>query len=56
MLNDPKKNDKEYLKKRVEYLSELSDKVRDEMAKKARETKEEFESGVEEEMKNKYYG
>lgn len=55
VLDDPKKNDKEYLKTRVEDLGGLSDKVLDEMAKKARETKEEFESGVEEKMKSKYY-
>ena len=55
VLDEPKKNDKEYLKTRVEDLGSLSDKVLDEMAKKAKETKEEFESGVEEKMKSKYY-
>ena len=55
VLDDPKKNDKEYLEKRVKDLGGLSEKVLGELAEKARETKEEFESGVEEGMKKKFF-
>ena len=55
VLDDPKKNGKDYLEKRVKNLGGLADKVLGELAEKARETKEEFEGGVEEEMKRKYY-
>jgi poly(A) polymerase/tRNA nucleotidyltransferase (CCA-adding enzyme) len=55
VLDDPKKNDKKHLEGRARELGDFSDKVLDEMAKKARETKEEFESGVEEEMKGRYH-
>ncbi len=55
VLDDPKKNDRGYLEKRVMDLGGLSEKVLDELAEKAQETKEEFESGVEEGMKKKYY-
>jgi poly(A) polymerase/tRNA nucleotidyltransferase (CCA-adding enzyme) len=55
VLDDPKKNNKEYLEKRVLDLGGLSEKVLGELAEKARETKEEFESGVEEGMKKKYF-
>lgn len=46
VLNDPKKNDKEYLKKRVEYLGELSDKVLDEMAKKPGKPRKNLSPGL----------
>ena len=55
MLDDPKKNDREYLEKRVKDLGGLSDKVLVELSEKAKETKEEFESDIEENMKKKYY-
>jgi len=55
VLDDPKKNERVYLEKRVKDLGGLSDKVLEELAEKAKEAKEEFESGVEEEMKKKYY-
>ena len=55
VLDDPKKNDREYLEKRVLDLGGLSEKVLDELAEKARETKDEFESDAEEEIKKKYF-
>ncbi len=55
VLDDPKKNEREYLEKRIKELSNLSDKERAKLAEKARDTKEEFESGLEEGMKKKYY-
>ncbi len=55
VLDDPKKNVKDKLISRVEYLGMLSDKELKTLSEKARETKEEFEGGVEDEMKKKYY-
>ncbi len=55
VLDDPKKNDLDYLESRTKYLSFLSDKDLKSMSEKAREVKDEFESGAEDEMKKKYY-
>jgi phosphoenolpyruvate-protein kinase (PTS system EI component) len=55
VLDDPKKNKKEYLENRVKDLGKLPEKVLNELAGKAKETKDEFESDIEEEMKNKYF-
>jgi len=55
ILDDPNKNSKDYLEKRIEELGKLSDKELKEIAEKAADKKEEFESGLEEEMKKKYY-
>lgn len=55
VLDDPKRNEKEYLEKRIKELNKLSEKELIALAEKARETKEEIEAGVEEEMKKKYY-
>jgi len=55
VLDDPQKNNREYLEFRVRELNLLNEKDLSDQAKKARERKEEFESGVETEMKNKYY-
>ncbi|MGC9610860.1 MAG: HD domain-containing protein [Minisyncoccia bacterium] len=55
VLDDPKKNEKEYLENRVKDLGGLSEKVLIELAEKAKDKKDEFESGVEEGMKKKYF-
>ncbi len=55
VLDDPSKNDSEYLEKRVRELGELSDAELTSIFEKAREKKEEFQEGVEGEMKKKYY-
>jgi len=55
VLDDPKKNSKEYLVMRIDELGKLSDKELEKIAKQAREKKEEFESGIEGEIKKKYY-
>lgn len=55
VLDDPKKNDEKYLKERIKYLGLLSDGELKEKAESAQNVKEEFESGIEEEMKKKYY-
>jgi poly(A) polymerase/tRNA nucleotidyltransferase (CCA-adding enzyme) len=55
VLDNPKKNEEKYLTNRVEHLGTVSDKELKKMSEKARETKEEFEGGVEDEIKKKYY-
>ena len=55
VLDDPKKNNKENRELRIRELDKLSDGELVKMSKEAREKKEEFESGIEEEMKRKYY-
>lgn len=55
VMEDPKKNTKEDLEFRIEDLGKLLDKELGKMAKEAKERKEEFEGGVEEEMKKKFY-
>ncbi len=55
VLDDPKRNEKKYLETRAEELGKLPDKELVALAHKAREAKDEFESGVEEGMKKKYY-
>jgi len=54
ILDDPKRNEKEYLSKRAIEIYKLSDKELKKLSDKAKELKEEFESGVEEEMKKKF--
>ncbi|MBI5733312.1 HD domain-containing protein [Candidatus Jorgensenbacteria bacterium] len=55
VLDDPKKNIVEFLEQRVKELGLLSDNELDELAVKARERKEEFEGGIEEDMKKKHH-
>ena len=55
VLDDPQKNNKDYLIKRVEHLGTFSDEELKNTSLRARQIKEEFESGIEEEMKKKYY-
>jgi tRNA nucleotidyltransferase/poly(A) polymerase len=55
VLEDPSRNDKSKLIARVRELNELSEKKLAEHAFRGREKAEEFESGVEEEMKKKHY-
>ena len=55
VLDDPKKNEKIYLTKRVEDMGTLSDDVLKEAALRGREKKDEFEAGAEEEMKKKFF-
>lgn len=55
VLDDPKRNSKEYLAKRIKQLNKLGDSELAEKAKKSLGEKQEFESGVEEKMKAKYY-
>ena len=55
VLEDPKRNTKEYLEEKVKELGKLSDAKLKDLAERARHTKEEFEGGVEGEMKRKYH-
>ena len=55
VLDDPKKNTKENLESRIKNLKGLPDNKLADFAKKAREKKEEFETGVEEKIKKKYW-
>jgi len=54
VLDDPGKNDFEKLKLRIEALGKMTDKELEKLAFRAREKKEEFESGIEREIKKKY--
>lgn len=55
VINDPAKNEKEKLEIRIKQLGKLSSADLEKIAKKAKEKKEEFESGIEKEIKKKYY-
>lgn len=55
VLDDPGKNEDEYLKKRIAELNGLSDAELKKLAESARKRKEEFEGGQEAEIKKKYY-
>ncbi|RJQ28841.1 HD domain-containing protein [Candidatus Parcubacteria bacterium] len=54
VLENPKKNTKEYLEEKAKELHLHDDVVLADMSQRAREIKDEFESGVEDEMKKKY--
>lgn len=55
VLDAPEKNTDEYLKTRVRELGKFDDEALGGLFEKARERKEEFESGVEREIKKKHY-
>ncbi len=55
VLDEPKKNEAVSLKERVEELGKLPDKELQKLGEKAKLKKAEFESGVEDEIKRKYY-
>jgi len=55
VIEEPTKNEVERLKLRIKELGKSSDAELKKMAKKASERKDEFESGIEEEMKKKYW-
>jgi poly(A) polymerase/tRNA nucleotidyltransferase (CCA-adding enzyme) len=55
VLDDPKRNTRGYLEPRVRELAALKEKELETLARAAREKKEEFESGLEDEMKKRYY-
>ncbi len=55
VLDEPKKNTKNNLESRAEELNKLKDEDLTQLYRKAEERKEEFESGVEREIKKKHY-
>jgi len=55
ILDDPKRNNEEYLKKKIKELNELPDSELKKMSEKARERREEFEGEAEEEIKKKFH-
>jgi tRNA nucleotidyltransferase/poly(A) polymerase len=55
VLDDPSKNERVLLEKRIQKLGDLSEKELARMATKAKEKKEEFEMDAEEEIKKKYH-
>ena len=55
VIENPKENIKKNLELRIKNLGELSDKKLIKMAEEAKGKKDEFESGIEEEIKKKYY-
>jgi poly(A) polymerase/tRNA nucleotidyltransferase (CCA-adding enzyme) len=55
VLEDPKKNNKDYLTNRVLELNKLSDGELEKLKQKALSLKEEFEADIENKLKKKYY-
>lgn len=55
IIENPKLNEEEVLSARLKELNKLSDAELKNLSEKAKKTKEEFEGGIEEEMKKKYY-
>lgn len=54
-IEDPKGNSEEKLEKRIKALAKMTDAELMKLSEKAKKAKDEFEEGVEEEMKKKYY-
>ena len=54
VIEDPERNVKTYLEKRARELNKLSDKELERLREKAEKRKEEFESGIEAEMKARH--
>ncbi len=55
VLDDPEKNDREQLESRARELGKLTDAKLKSFSEKAKDKKEEFRAGVEEDIKKKYY-
>ena len=55
VIEDPKRNEKEYLENKTKELNGLSEKELQRLFEKARESKTEFEGEIEKEIKRKYY-
>jgi putative nucleotidyltransferase with HDIG domain len=55
VLEDPKKNEREFLLKEIEKLGKISDKELENLAKKARKEREEIEQKRDEMTKRKYW-
>ncbi len=55
VIEEPMKNEKKNLESEIQKLGKLPDAELEKLSKKAKEKKDEFESGIEEEIKKKYY-
>jgi len=55
VLDDPKKNDKEFLEKEIKKIGKLSEKELSFLAQKARKEREELETKRDEMTKKKYW-
>ena len=55
IIDDPKKNSEDYLAQRIQELNLLAEGELKQSAEKAKARKQEFESGLMEEIKKKYY-
>lgn len=55
VLDDPGKNNEEYLENRAKELAEYSEKKLVELKEKSKKKTEEFETGLEDEIKKKHY-
>jgi hypothetical protein len=55
VLEDPKKNEKEFLEKEIEKLGKFSDEKLEKLAQKARKEREEIEQKRDEMTKRKYW-
>jgi poly(A) polymerase/tRNA nucleotidyltransferase (CCA-adding enzyme) len=55
VIDEPERNIKKNLESRIINLGKLSDAELEKLSKAAREKKEEFESGIEKEIKKKFY-
>jgi len=54
VIDDPQKNTKEHLEKRIKELEKLSDQELEKMAKEAKIKKEEFKKEIDQKIKEKY--
>ena len=55
VIDDPFKNEQVLLKRRVQQLNEIDEAELDDMVAKAKEAKDEFEEGVEKEIKKQFH-
>jgi prefoldin subunit 5 len=55
VLDDPKKNEREFLEKEIEKLGKFSDEKLEKLAQKAREEREKIEQKRDEMTKRKYW-
>ena len=55
VIEDPFKNEHVFLKRRVQELNEMDESTLDAMVARAKETKDEFEEGVEREIKKQFH-
>jgi len=55
VLDNPEKNSREFLEEKIKDLNELKDSELKKISEAAKDKKDEFESGLEEDIKKKYY-